>query len=399
MNRLLWFFCGYEVVKICGASPQWTLNTLTLRRIPFWDLKWEDPLEVQISVFRRDFAAVEQAAADSQCNVTQKTEAGYWKTIRRIARRPVLLLAVVLAVLSLWLIPKFLLFYEVSGNETVPDQQILRELEKLGIGFGTYGANLNPRWIKDHMLNTIDRLQWITVTQNGCKAKVIVRERPETPKTIDRKGYAHVVATQSGLVTQMSVLAGQPVVQPGDFVLEGDLLVSGLVDADRVFLMEYAQAEIFARTWRKSTVVIPQTTLEKEKTGEEFCCIWLEIGNHRIKIFGNSGISTVTCDKMINRKILTLPDGSVLPTALLVERLRPWQGSPVTLDREATSAMLTRHVEQTILQRMQAGEILSHQVQLQQRSGCFVLSSVAECREMIARTVEAKWSEEDFADD
>ena len=399
MNRLLWFLLGYGIVNICGASPQWVLNTLTARRIPFWDLQWDDPLEVRICVFRRDLAAVERAAADSQCNVVRTTEVGCRKSLRRLLQRPVLLLAMLFTVVSLWIVPKFLLFYEVSGNDTVPEQQILRELERLGVGFGTFGPDIKPRWIKDHMLNAIEQLQWITVTQNGCKAQIIVRERPQTPETVDRKGYAHVVAAQSGLVERMSVLSGQPMVQPGEFVLEGDVLVSGLVDAERVFLMEYAQAEVFARTWRKTTVKVPQSALEKNRTGEEFCSIWLEIGNRRIKIFGNSGISTATCDKMISREILTLPDGSVLPVSLLVERLRPWQGSAVVLDREAASAMLTQRVEQTLLQQMQAGEILSHQVQLHRQDGCFVLISVAECREMIARTVEAKWSEEDFADD
>ena len=138
---------------------------------------------------------------------------------------------------------------------------------------------------------------------------------------------------------------------------------------------------------------------QKRRSGEESCCIWLEIGNHRIKIFGNSGISTVTCDKMISRKILTLPDGSVLPVALLVERLRPWQGIDVVLDREDVCGLLTKQAADRVLQQMQAGEILNHQVQLRLQNGCYVLSSMAECREMIAATVEAKWSEEDFADD
>ena len=139
--------------------------------------------------------------------------------------------------------------------------------------------------------------------------------------------------------------------------------------------------------------------MEKTVSGKEKTMIWLEVGKERRKIFGNSGISTVTCDKMISRKILTLPDGSVLPVALLVERIRPWQGTAVILDREDSSDRLTQQAERRMLQQMQAGEILSHQVQLQLQNGCYVLSSTAECREMIAATVEAKWSEEDFADD
>lgn len=74
------------------------------------------------------------------------------------------------------MIPKFVFFYDVVGNETVPEAQILRELQNLGVGFGTYGPS-HVRRAENRMLLQIPKLQWLTVQQSGMRACVVVRER------------------------------------------------------------------------------------------------------------------------------------------------------------------------------------------------------------------------------
>ena len=68
-----------------------------------------------------------------------------------------------------FVIPKFVFFYEVVGNETVPEAQILRELQNLGVGFGTYGPSIRPQELKNRMLLQIPKLQWLTVQQSGMR--------------------------------------------------------------------------------------------------------------------------------------------------------------------------------------------------------------------------------------
>ena len=169
--------------------------------------------------------------------------------------------------------------------------------------------DIRPQWIKDHLLNTLTDLQWITVTQNGCLAQVVVRERPETPETEDRRQLSHVVAARDGVIVSQSILAGQALCKVGDTVQAGQRLVSGIVDLDWTYAVENAKAEIYAYTHRTGTVVTPDSGYIKEATGETVRCLWLEVGKCRIKIFGNSGILEASCDKMWERQPLTLPGG------------------------------------------------------------------------------------------
>lgn len=89
----------------------------------------------------------------------------------------VLLILLAAAITAAILVPKFVFFYEVEGNEAVPSAQILRELQELGVGFGTYGPSIKPQELKNQMLLRIPKLQWLTVQQSGMCARVVVRER------------------------------------------------------------------------------------------------------------------------------------------------------------------------------------------------------------------------------
>ena len=394
MNRFWWFLRGYWIVELTGASPDWALNRLMQQRIPFWNIQWPDRWTVRICIFPRDLDAVRSAAEQAMCEIRDSSEMGARQMMRGICHRPVLWVVLTLSVITVVFMPRFVLFYDVSGNDTIPDEVILRELEGIGVGFGVYGPKIRSQWVEDHMLNLVNGLQWITVNQSGCKAVVEVRERPPTPQVQDRKGFSNIVATRAGIITSQSVWTGQALKKVGDTVVEGEMLVSGVVDLERTFLLTRAQAEIFAQTWRRMEAVTPLTYLEKSRTGEQQTCVWLEIGKRRIKIFGNSGISTAACDKMSDRKSLSLPEGSVLPVSLFVETYTQVELTQTDVDAVQAREQLCEAVERTALEQMAAGEILRQKQRLE-NNGVYRLRAMLECREMIAKTVESNWIEED----
>ena len=390
---------GQVELVIHGADPVQALNCLTQARLPFWDIDWRDRLTVSVKVPRRVVQAAEAVIADAMCTVERGTPQGLPRLCARALHRPVLLVFLLLNLAMAAILPQFVFFYRVSGNETVPEDAILRALSDLGVGFGTFGPEIRPQWIKDHLLNILPELQWATVVQSGCLAEVVVRERPETPKTEDQKAFSHVVATHSGLITEMSVLAGQALCEVGDTVVEGQRLVSGLVDLERTYTLVNAGAEIYARTWHRGTTVMPQFTQRKQATGASFQCLWLEVGKHRIKIFGNSGILVADCDKMVERKPLTLPGGWETPVCLVVETFTCYETAPVQTSEVEAQLCLEDYARTTTLASLVAGEILEPRFELTESGGVYRLSWVLECREMIARSVEFHLNEEEFTHD
>lgn len=395
MIRIWRYIRGYHRLILTGASPDWMLNRLSKQRIPFWDIVWINPFTVGICVFHRDLPCVEDAAVKAGCQLEHVSRNGIVVPICRLRHRWFLWLPLILCLTTMIYMQSHICFYTVTGNVDISDQAILHELENLGIGVGSYGPDIQPQWVEDHMLNQLHALQWITIYQTGCKAEVIVRERAEKPEVRDRKGFSNIIAVRPCILLEQSVWSGQALKVPGDVVAAGELLVSGVVDLDKTYLLTHAQAEIYGRTWWNTDTVIPVHTRQKGCIEEEKTSVWLEIGKRRIKIFGNSGISTAVCDKMISRKILSLPGNHPLPFSVCVETTIQRKLSQTSMNEMWAEVLLSDAATRTVMSQMIAGQILQRSEMLSEQNGLWHLTTSMECREMVARVAEPSWIKED----
>ena len=399
MNRLYWYIRGYCRLKIEGVATDRVLNRCVKRRIPFWNLHRPDEFTLCLCVFSTDVETVKSLVENCLCETKDVAYVGIQDTLIKMIKRPVLLLGLLLSFAIVLVSQNYLLFFDVTGSENVPDEAVLRALDTLDIGFGISGPKIKPKRIKDHILSMMPQLQWITITQNGCMAQVVIRERPETPKTVERRGLANIIASKSGMITEQSVFEGQAMKAPGDFVGKGEMLVSGVVDLETKYIIVRAQAEIYGKTWYHKKVATPEKCLNKEPADKTSWCIWLEIGKRRIKIFGNSRIYDADCDKMISRRNITLPGGHKLPIAVMIERQHSYNVGEMQISADSANRILQAYAEDSVSQQLCAGRVLSYDRKLQKAEGCHLLDAMFVCHEMIAETVEGKWNKEDFQHD
>lgn len=385
-------------MEITGIGQDLLLNRLTTKRIAVWRLIRLDDFRMRLCIFYSDFQTVRDLAEVTQCEVSEYKYEGIKEDICRVIVRPILWCGMLLALGLVLIGQNYLLFYEITGTETVSKGEVLQNLVSLGVDVGVRGAYLDPKWIKDHMLSLMPQLQWITVTQNGCKAQVVVRERPEKP-LLEKRGYANIISRCDAIIAEQSVLRGQAMKARGDSVLKGEMLVSGVVNLDKVFSVVYAKAEIYGNTKHIIEVVIPDYCFVKTQLGKPKQCFWLEIANKRIKLFGNSRISGASCDKMIKSKTVTLPGGSYLPISLVVEYYRSFEALKTRLSVLEAEKLAREYALDYLNQKMIAGEILEEKIKTVHQNDAYYIKIVAQCREMISETVEGKWNKEDFGND
>ena len=162
MWRLVFFLAGWCRIRITGASPQWILSALATRRVAFREFRKTDDFTAELRILKRDLPAAYAAAQRSMCDLELMQCGGFAAKFAWVKKRPLFPLLLALAILMGTSLPRFVWFYEVTGNERVPAQKILRELDALGVGFGTYGKSIQPQWVKNHMLFRIPELQWLT---------------------------------------------------------------------------------------------------------------------------------------------------------------------------------------------------------------------------------------------
>ena len=383
------------LLRIRGASPERCLNRWSSAGLSFWALERVSEFVFQCQVYAAELPALKREAARSQCELELLRRSGLPLLLRRLRRRPVLLLGFPAALLLAFFLNSFVWFIRVEGNERVPSSRILHELEEEGVRFGAWGLGLNSEDLKNRMLNRIPELRWLAVNPSGGVVTVLTAEREPEEPPLEQGGVAHLVATRPGLIRELRVINGFAVKAAGDPVQTGDILISGLMEWTTHTQATRAMGEVYAETYREERIICPDTALEKVYTGRTASCKTLIFQRIRRKISGNSSIFGTMCDRMIETKAWTLPGGWQLPIQLETETLLEYELRSVALAQPEAEAILTGEARRLTEDAMTAGQIESQSSTIQKKTDSYLCRVNMNCVEMIARTLPVELFGED----
>ena len=296
------------------------VNLCAAHGIPFWDVDWRTERCFRVTTTLPGLRRLREVTADTDADIRLLRKTGAPELWRRCRRRYVLLAAALVLPLLLALGSAFIWDFAVSGNDTVPTEEILQALERCGVRVGTRGVGLDQDDLRNRVLPLLPDVVYLAVNVRGCTAHVQVVERTRPPHLYRDSDVQNVVAARDGLITKIEALDGVTCVQVGDTVQAGQVLLGGVADSPRGCRYMRAHGRIRARTWYCWTVPVPLDVCEK--TGEEGAVtrVAVDIGRQRIKLYAGGSVLPVDCDKITEYRGLRLPFGLRLPVTLAVEK-------------------------------------------------------------------------------
>jgi similar to stage IV sporulation protein len=262
---------------------------------------------------------------------------------------------------------------------------VLRALEECGVQEGTWWPGLSTDAVRSGMLLRLPELAWMTVNVSGSLARVTIVERMERPEIYQEADAADIVAAQAGIVSDMTVLNGHPLVSRGSAVLPGETLVTGAMDSlSHPTRYVRAAAEVYADTWYEWTAVEPLPATAEVQARKRYQRFALQYGKKRCILFGRSRKALDGYDKIVHEYNIGIQGLFALPIRLIREEYRVDDSceaiATVETDRE-------KRLEQKLSDRID-GTVLQVRTESFEKNGCLYTTLRAHCRENIARTVE-----------
>lgn len=397
MKRLINWLLGYAEVRAEGAFPERLLNLCAQERLPFWALAWQDETSFTVRVRLTDLRRLGELADRAMCALHTEKWRGVTAAALRWRKRWGFVAGLALACLAVFVLSRFVLVVEVTGNQRVSSAVILSELQRLGVRPGAYGPGLDRSALANEALLALPELSFMGINLHGTRVEVVVREATPAPKLLDEDTPADVVAEADGIILDIHTASGQARFQDGDTVAKGEVLISGDVelrkpegsDYDMGRLVVRAAGEVTARTWRTLKAAIPAAAQVKEYTGEEKTLYSAKILWGNFDFYGNSGISYEKYDKITKTQTLTLL-GRQLPFAVVSTTFREYVLSEQPVDAQAARIMLEAELQRRLDEILSAneGEALRTDFVAGEENGLLTVTMLAECREEIGRTVE-----------
>ena len=373
-------------VTVECAYPTEFLNLCAAHAIGLWDVSRRDEVTLDVSMTARAYRRLRPLLEGHHMEVHAVHRRGAPILLRQIRKRYVFLIGLVLALTVTWVMSLYILEIQVEGNELVPQAVILSAMADVGVEIGAFGLGINPEIIRHEVLLQLEDVAWITVNRNGSRATVIVRERIHPPDRIPEEEKTAVYATRGGIIDEMVIWEGVPLIELGDTVEMGQDLITGRVETlayGTVFVR--ADARIYARTWYTLSMSMPLERFEKVYTGEVSTKSRIFFGESRINLYFDSGISYRTYDKIVETSDFVLPGGIVLP--IRRERRVYTAYDPVVTRLDETTAAL--YLQERLLERLEeligpTGQVLSTRFEVEIGDGVVTVQLRAECREQIA---------------
>lgn len=383
MRRSGRFLRGGAEIRVTGAEPWRFPDRCAAGGILLEDVTAEDPFTLRAVILWRDLPAGEKIAASCGCEWQVISRHGAPKLWRRLRRRwffaaTGILLSAGLAVSSL-----FVWDVRVTENDSpIPDGVILRTLEEEGVKRGAFYPGFRADLIRSRALSALPELSWLAVNVRGGRAGVEVRAAVAPPEIWDPRQAADVTAARGGVVMDLTVLEGTPLVKRGDAVEPGQVLISA--DRPGRSIPVHARGEVTARTRYELTARAPLATGQITPNGEEKRQFALILGRRRINFYGDSGILPPGYVKITK---IWAPDPSALfplPLAWVTERVQSVRSQEAPQDenavREAVEERLLSRLRETLGER---GEIHAARFSVAWDGEWITVTLRAECSERI----------------
>lgn len=302
-----------------------------------------------------------------------------------VLKQWVLIIGILILLFLSILLPRYALFFEISGNQSIPDNQIYYALSSCGIQFGSSRRSIRSEQIKNSLIEQIPELDWVGITTNGCVVNIQVRERETDKKAETKNGIRSIVAAADGTIVSVTATKGVIQCKPGQVVKKGELLISGYEDCGILIRGLQAEGEVFAKTFRSEIMKSPSATAIRTKSVRIKRNYSLQIGKKLINFNNSSGISPTGCVKIEKIDYLTLPGGFQLPIALIREDITSYR---IETNSDTTDAYswLPNAMIQYVNNQMIAGTIEQHQFTMKPANDHCVLYGNFYCTEEIGKT-------------
>lgn len=274
MRWLKQHYTGYVRVRLTGRSPERFFNLCRSSKILLWNIACEKE-EYRFFLLLPDFYRIRPFARKAGVRVRIQEKLGLPFFLYRNRKRKLFAVGAASFFLLLFVLSHFIWNISFSGNLLFTDDMLTGQLREIGVCYGMPKRGVDCDRIEEELRSRCSRIVWVSAHVSGTRLQIRIREN-ETADGIPLREESprNLVAETAGTVVSILVRAGKAVVQPGDEVEKGQILVEGMLpvtndsgEVERTLFVR-ADADIRLRTTKIYREWVPHFQTVRSYTGK-----------------------------------------------------------------------------------------------------------------------------------
>ena len=195
---------------------------------------------------------------------------GILKDLKKLLRRPGICIGALIFAAGLLLSDDIVwdVRFVPGGGEDVA--RIEQTLYENGLYAGAVGSRVDRRYLENLVMMKCPDVAYVRINMSGTVATVVTDERIIPPEQTTRES-TDLKASEDGYIIRYETYAGRTVVEKGQTVKAGDLLISGTYETFHSGTVTVpARGRVYALVCRSFVCEYPRTVFEKTYTGNTY---------------------------------------------------------------------------------------------------------------------------------
>ncbi|HBV88121.1 sporulation protein YqfD [Desulfosporosinus sp.] len=216
-----------------------------------------------------DFRRLRRPARRTHTRLHIVAKYGWPFVAARWWRRKGLLLGIVIIASVLTFLSQLVLSISVLGNKNLMVPEVLERAEKLGLKTWVPSKDLDLNGIAKALQEQLPDAAWIGIERHGTNIQIRISEktRPSIPNEA-----GNLVASRAGIVKEIMVIDGTPMIHEGETVRAGQVLIASpqnniQIDSKAPSSVSVARGFVRARVWYSAEAQIPLVEDKVEESG------------------------------------------------------------------------------------------------------------------------------------
>ena len=279
---------GYVKVEIEGYYIERFINICTNNKILIWNLKRENDVKVYLNIGINDFKKITKVGKKTNCKIKILKKKGIPFILHKYKKRKIFGIFLILVLLSTFVSSEYVWNIKISVKDNLEIENIEQDIETLGIKRGVKKDKIDTNKIMNELRIKRDDIAWVGIDVEGTSVKINIVKSEKIPDIVNNSDYCNIIASKSGTIKKITAQNGTAVVNVGDSVQKGDILIAGYMEG------KYTEPRLVHSLGKVEAIISYQKAKninfkqeEYKYTGKEEKKYEIDLCNYKIKLYKN----------------------------------------------------------------------------------------------------------------
>ena len=230
IKLLIRLIVGYVRIEVEGYYIERFINICTNKKILIWNLKREKGVKLYLNIGINDFKKLSAIARKTNCKVKILRKRGVPFLLNRYKKRKLFAIFLILILALIFTSSRYVWNVDISIKDNLELENISEDIENLGITRGMPKNRIDTEKVINELRLKRDDIAWVGIDIVGTSVKINIVKADKSPDIIKNTDYYNIVAKKAGTIQKITAQNGTAVVNVGDTVQKGDILIAGYME-------------------------------------------------------------------------------------------------------------------------------------------------------------------------